>query len=483
MRFKEFYIFKEGYIEDEDRFGDWEEYVEKTPPLKAGVEILDKLKKAKPDSKNYIVGGAVRDIILGKDFDDVDIATNVPMETVDRLFPSHDIGRNKEFGIVVVEYKGYNFEISNFRSDGTYTDGRHPDKVTIVPDFKDDAARRDFTINAMAIDRDGNILDYFDGKKDIKDKVLRTVGNPEERFTEDYIRMLRAIRFASRMGFNVEPETFKAIQSQSDKIKGQAAERIMKEVLKMAKEPGTKFADAILMMKDVGLLQYILPEIDVMEGFQHTPAHHPEGNVIQHTIAALRTYKGNDPTVNMAILLHDVGKPETYKFDTEKGTHTYHGHEGESKRILEKIADRLKLQNKMKDALIFAASNHMNYFNIPKMSNSTIAQLLKSPYFDVLQQVALADTKARGSLYDQKEWNEIQEKINKIKEWSKGKDAVDAVRKVINGKLIMRIRPDIKPGPKMGDIIKDVTDYVMDNEIPLDDMETIEQLVKDWKES
>lgn len=170
MKFKSFYIVESESVKD------FEKYQQERPLLKKAVEVLKILNKF---GVAYIVGGTVRDIVLGKEFDDVDIATNVPISKIEELFSTHDIGQNKKFGLVVIEYKGENIEVANFRQDGTYRDGRHPETVKIVPDFKTDAARRDFTINAMAIDPEGNIIDYFDGMKDIQNKVLRTVGNPQ----------------------------------------------------------------------------------------------------------------------------------------------------------------------------------------------------------------------------------------------------------------------------------------------------------------
>ena len=274
--------FKNFYIKESEAIKDFSEYQHKNPYLKKAVEVLKILEE---HGKAYIVGGAVRDIVLGKDFDDVDIATNVPMDKIEELFPTHDIGANKDFGVVVIEYKGENIEVAQFRSDGTYTDGRRPDKIEIVPDFKDDASRRDFTINSLGLDSDGNIIDYFDGMKDIKNKVLRTVGNPSDRFGEDYLRMLRAIRFSTRLGFKLDPETKKAIKNGSANINDIAGERIQKEIVKMAKQEGTKFADAIVELDETGLLDEILPEIVKLKEFKHNLKFHPEGAYVRKILS------------------------------------------------------------------------------------------------------------------------------------------------------------------------------------------------------
>jgi len=463
MRFKQFYLIESEALQD------FKSYVAKNPLLKKATEIVAILSK---HGKAYIVGGAVRDIVLGKEPDDIDIATNVPMAKIEELFPTHDIGKNKDFGIVVVEYKDENFEIAQFRKDGTYSDGRRPDTVEIVPDFKDDAARRDFTINAMGIDSEGNIIDYFDGMKDIKDKVLRTVGIPSERFGEDHLRMLRAIRFASRLGFKIDPETAQAIKDGSENINKIAGERIKKEFVKMAEQDGSKFADAIVELDNVGLLDKILPEIVKLKEFEHNVEHHPEGGVWAHTLSALRTVKVKDPIVNLAVLLHDVGKQKVHTRD-EKGDH-YFGHAEEAKEFIEQIADRLKLELKTKDALLFSAMNHMKMHEILKMSNSNIIKLMESPYWEVLKATAEADNKARGELYDDAEWKEITNKLAKLAEGSANRKQLEAIKKVVNGKWVMELR-NIKGGPAVGKIISDTVSWIQDNEIDISDLDKIKE--------
>lgn len=295
MRFDDFYN-SPIYINEDNQISKWNEYVDRIPMLKKGVEIITRLEKeGGPDARAYIVGGAVRDIITGeKEPDDIDIATNVSVDKIEQIFgKSHDIGKNKEFGIVIVTIDGEDFEVANFRSDGKYSDGRRPDSIKIEMDFKTDAGRRDFTINAMGVDKDGNIIDYFDGQKDIKNKVIRTVGDPDQRFGEDYIRMLRAVRFGSRLGFKISDETMEAIQKLAQNIspkqpgqeKGVAGERIYKEFKKMAEQEGPKFADALEMLDKSGMLQYILPEVAKLKEFKHSVEHHPEGSYVRKIIS------------------------------------------------------------------------------------------------------------------------------------------------------------------------------------------------------
>jgi len=462
--------FKTFYITESEAVKDWKEYVSKNLLLKKASEVVEILSKF---GKAYIVGGAVRDIVLGKEPDDIDIATNVPMAKIESIFSTHDIGKNKDFGIVVIKYKDENFEIAQFRKDGTYTDGRRPDSIKIVPDFKDDAARRDFTINAMGIDSEGNIIDYFDGMKDIQNKVLRTVGNPSERFGEDYLRMLRAVRFSSRLGFKLDPETKDAIKKGSENINNIAAERIQKELVKMAEQEGSKFADAIVELDDSGLLDKILPEIVKLKEFKHNVKFHPEApDVYGHVIAAIKANKVADPIVNLAILLHDVGKLKTHSVD-EKGDH-YLGHAEEAKELIDQIADRLKFDLKTKDAIMFATLNHMKMHDFLKLSNSNIIKMMDSPYWEVLKSTAEADTKARGELFDKEEWDEVVKKINKFSEGAANRKQIETIKKVVNGRGVMELRK-IKGGPDVGKIIVDTVTWIHDEGIDINDIEKIKE--------
>lgn len=467
MRFKQFYLIESEAVQD------FKSYVAKNPLLKKATEIVAILSKY---GKAYIVGGAVRDIVLGKEPDDIDIATNVPMAKIEELFPTHDIGKNKDFGIVVVEYKDENFEIAQFRKDGTYTDGRRPDTVEIVPDFKDDAARRDFTINAMGIDSEGNIIDYFDGMKDIKDKVLRTVGIPSERFGEDHLRMLRAIRFASRLGFKIDPETAQAIKDGSENINKIAGERIKKEFVKMAEQDGSKFADAIVELDNVGLLDKILPEIVKLKEFKHNVEHHPEApDVYGHVIAALRANKLKDPIVNLSILLHDVGKQITHS----EGNH-YFGHAESGKEIVEEIAQRLKLDIKTKDAILYAVINHMKIHDFLKLNNSTVIKLMDSPYWDVLKATAEADSRARGEIFDEKNWMLITQRISKLAEGSANRKQLEAVKKVVSGDLVMKLK-NIKPGPMVGKIILQTIEHIQNDGLDIGEIDKIKDYILSLK--
>jgi len=311
----------------------------------------------------------------------------------------------------------------------------------------------------MAIDSKGNIIDYFDGQRDIKNKIIRAVGNPHDRFEEDRLRMLRAIRFSSRLGFDIEKETAAAIKFNKEKIKSLSPERIRDELVKMASSSGDKFADAILKMDELGILEIILPEVVKMKDFEQNIDHHPEGNVFDHVIAALKANKIADPLLNLSILLHDIGKITTYKFDKEKG-HTFYGHAEAGKELIDIIAKRLRLSNKEKEALIFVAVNHMKLHKATEMKPSKLIKIITDENWELLKAATYCDKAARGKLFDKKRWDEILSYIDDIKnKW--GNSVTNNAIKLIDGNKVMKLT-GLKPGKKVGYIIKHVTKKILD---------------------
>jgi tRNA nucleotidyltransferase (CCA-adding enzyme) len=464
--------------EAREQLKDWQSYIRRNKELQAGVNILNKINKAK--YKAYIVGGSVRDIILGNlKPHDVDIATNMPMDELGKMFKTYDIGKSKDFGIVTVKHGGSDFEIAQFRNDGTYFDGRRPESVQITGKFKDDVERRDFTINAMGINAKGEIVDYFDGKRDIKNKVLKTVGDPYKRFGEDYLRMMRLARFASKLDFEVDKNTEKAAQKLAHNITGLAPERIKDELIKSASQSGEKFAEYIMKLDKLKLLKHILPEIVNLKWYRENLHHHPEtrgegGTVFSHVMHALKKSDSADPIKNLAILLHDVGKGVTLTH--EKGLPKYLGHAQKSVELVNSIADRLKMSNKERDALIFAVGNHMKFHNILKMKPSKIAKLVADDNWDVLVSVAKADEYARGHMFKHAgEFEKIVDKAVGVKE-KFGQKQVNKQIKLVDGKDVMRLT-GLKPGPKVGKIITTVTAWIMDNNI--EDKDQIEKKIKE----
>jgi tRNA nucleotidyltransferase/poly(A) polymerase len=456
----------------------WDKYVKSDPMIKNAVDILEKINSKGYDA--YIVGGAVRDLILGDKPHDIDISTNMPIDELDKMFKTYDIGKSKDFGIVVVNQGGYQYEIAQFRSESDYSDGRHPDKIQIVRDFKTDASRRDLTINAMAIDKDGNIIDHFNGKKAITDKIIKTVGNPYDRFEEDKLRMMRACRFSSKYCFVLDPETKDAIKSKKEGIKDIAIERIKDELIKMASQSGDKFANAILTLDEVGILDIILPELTKLKDFQETLHFHPEayedggkGTPFDHTIKALRRNKVADPIINLGVLLHDVGKGVTHRLRSDGIRHSYFQHDKKGAEIIKDIAKKLKLTNKERDAIMFATINHMKLFKGGDMKPSKIVKLVNDENWEVLKQVSYCDDSCRTGLFDKRTFDATIKNMEKIaKQW--GDKMSQKKIKIIDGNRVMKLT-GLKPGKEVGQIIKKVTDEVINKGIK--DQKQIDDLI------
>lgn len=472
--------FLDYLFEARQQFKDWQDYVMRNKDLYGAVKVLNKINKA--GFKAYIVGGSVRDIVLGNDKPkDVDIATNMPMDELSRLFKTYDIGKSKDFGIVVVKEGGRSFEVAQFRQDGKYLDGRRPDSVQISGTFEKDAERRDFTINAMGINSKGEIIDFFDGRKDIKNKILKTVGDPYKRFGEDYLRMMRLARFKSRLDFDIDPETKKAAKKLSPNILNLSPERVKEELLKSAAQSGDKFADYIKTLDELKILRYILPEVMNLKWYRENLQHHPEtrgegGTVFSHVMAALKNSNTKDPIKNLAILLHDVGKGVTFAPHKVGGTPTYYRHAERSVKLVNSLADRLRMSNKERDALMFAVGNHMKFHKILDMRPSKIAKLVNDENWDVLVAVGRADEFSRGDVFKHAgEFEKIVDKAVKIKEKYGTTQEVKKRIKLVDGNHVMDIT-GMKPSPKLGEVIRRTTEWIMDNDIT--DQNEIDDYIK-----
>jgi len=456
-------------VEERQQLKDWQDYIRRNKELKAAVSILNKINKKK--YKAYIVGGSVRDIILGNlKPHDVDIATNMPISELERLFKTYDIGKSKDFGIVVAKEGGMDFEVAQFRTDGKYMDGRRPESVQVTGSFEEDVGRRDFTINAMGLNAKGEIIDYFDGRRDIKNKVLKTVGDPLKRFGEDYLRMMRLARFSSKLDFEIDPKTKKAAQKLSPNILSLAPERVKEELLKSAAQSGEKFADYIKILDELRILRHVLPEVMNLKWFRENLQFHPEtrgegGTVYSHVLAALKKSNTKDPIKNLAILLHDVGKGVTFAPHKKHGFPTYYGHAEKSIKLVNAIADRLKMSNKERDAMVFSVGNHMKFHKILDMRPSKIAKLVNDDNWDVLVAVGRADEFSRGDVFRHAgEFEKIVEKAVKIKEKYGNVGEVKKRIKLVDGNHVMALT-GMKAGPKLGEVIRQTVNWIMDNDV------------------
>ena len=307
----------------------------------------------------YIVGGPVRDMLLNRPITNWDFATNAKPQEVLKLFP--DAKYENDYGTVLVPLttdigETTIAEITPFRKESTYSDSRHPDTVQWADFIEEDVVRRDFTINALAHDGK-NIIDLVHGQEDIKNGIIRAVGDPDKRFTEDALRLLRAIRFASQLSFTIEPHTLSAVSRHAEKITHISWERIRDELLKIITSPHG--ADGVMMMRSTTLLKYILPELDDAFGIdQKSPERHHQDDVGTHSVQTLRHTPSPDPVVRLGALLHDIGKPDTRAVD-ERGITTFYNHEIIGATLANQIAHRLRLSKKDRLRLVMLVRHHM----------------------------------------------------------------------------------------------------------------------------
>ena len=329
-----------------------------------------------------LVGGCVRDLLLGREPADYDVATDATPVAVAGLFPE-SVAVGAQFGVILVPKDGMKVEVATFRSDLGYSDGRHPDRVVYSNTAQEDVQRRDFTINGLLMRHDtGEVLDFVGGQADLKDGVIRAIGDPERRFAEDKLRMLRAVRFAARFGFEIEAETFRAIRSHVEEIQQVSRERLREELTKMLTEGAARRAFALL--DETSLLGQVLPEIAAMKGVAQPPEFHPEGDVWIHTLLMLeKLAKGASPTLAWGVLLHDVGKPPTFQSAAETGDRIrFHHHADVGVRMAEAICRRLRFSNDETEQISALVGNHMRFGQVEEMKESTLKRFVRLPGFE-----------------------------------------------------------------------------------------------------
>ena len=341
----------------------------------------------------YFAGGCVRDLLLGVLPKDFDVATSALPDEVQSLFrKTFAVGAH--FGVVIIcDDEGQSTEVATFRHDGAYTDGRRPDAVRFSTDPREDVLRRDFTINGMLLDplrydqdhdAEAATLDFVQGREDLAATTIRAIGNPVLRFTEDKLRMLRAVRFAARLDFEIERKTFAALQQQASTIAQVSNERIRDELTKMLTEGHARRAMELL--DTSGLLTEILPEAVTMHGVQQPPEFHPEGDVWVHTMLLLEQLPPNpSATLAWGALLHDIGKPATYRAPDpgkSKDRIRFNGHVEVGVRIAEAILARLRFSNEETAQIVALVQNHMRFGDILQMKQSTLKRFLRLPKFD-----------------------------------------------------------------------------------------------------
>jgi len=352
----------------------------------------------------FLVGGCVRDLLLGREPKDYDVATNATPQQVMTIF-SETYAVGAQFGVVLVPLpeapppserdvasnvstdKSAGFsthahavEVATFRSDIGYSDGRHPDEVRFSQDPREDVARRDFTINGMLLDPvSGEVLDFVGGRRDLEDKIVRAIGDPKRRFAEDKLRMLRAVRFAARFDYAIEPGTFAAIQKLASEVGVVSRERVRDELTRMLTEGHAH--RAFLLLDESGLLREVLPEISAMKGVQQPPQFHPEGDVFVHTLLLLDNLPHPcPPALAWGALLHDVGKPPTFRVAPDRIR--FDGHVEVGVKMAEEICKRLRFSGGDTEQVLALVDNHMRFGQATRMSESTLKKFLRMPHFD-----------------------------------------------------------------------------------------------------
>jgi poly(A) polymerase len=344
----------------------------------------------------YFVGGCVRDRLLGRDIQDWDVATSAPAAKVRSLFQrSEEVGA--AFGVVLVHGEGATVEVATFRKDFDYQDGRRPERVTFTNSVEEDVRRRDFTINALLYDPIADrVLDLVGGQADLTRKLVRAIGVPKERFEEDHLRMLRAVRFAARLGFEIEAETLAAIQKSAPAIARVAAERVRDELTRILTEGGAR--RGLELLNETGLLDEILPEAAALKGVEQSPEHHPEGDVWTHTLLLLENLPaGASVTLAMGALLHDIGKPATFQRGPDRIR--FYGHVDAGVEIGERICRRLRFSNAETEQILALIGNHMRFMHLQQMRPGKLKMFLRQPGFgEHLELHRLDCTASHGNL-------------------------------------------------------------------------------------
>ena len=339
-------------------------------------EIIDTLQSHGHEA--YWAGGCVRDRLLGIVAKDYDVATDAPPEHLLRYFPDA-IRVGVQFGVVLVRRDGVDVQVATFRTDHDYRDGRRPEGVTFTRSAKQDVRRRDFTINGILFDPVArNYLDFVEGRADLAARRVRAIGDPRKRFAEDNLRMLRAVRFAARLGFEIEAATFEAIRDQASSISQISVERIRDEVSRILCEGGARRGFELL--DKTGLLKVILPEIAALKGVEQSPQHHPEGDVWTHTLIMLD--KMENPTVTLALgtLLHDIGKPATFERTPDRIR--FNGHVEVGMKMAGAICRRLRYSGEVTEQVVALVGNHMRFIHVQEMRQSTLKKFLRIPRFE-----------------------------------------------------------------------------------------------------
>jgi tRNA nucleotidyltransferase/poly(A) polymerase len=404
-------------------------------------EIVRKLRAAGHIA--YYAGGSVRDLVRGQAPKDIDIATDTRPEIVQKIFPrTYAVGAH--FGVIVVLENEFQFEVATFRSDGAYIDGRHPVEVHFAT-AEEDAARRDFTINGMFFDPEKDeVIDFVGGREDLERKLIRAIGDPAQRFAEDRLRMLRAVRFATVLGFEIDPATRDAIVASATSITQISAERIREELVKIFLSPHR--ARGWDLLDTSGLMKNILPELEEMKGCEQPPQFHPEGDVFKHTriMLGMLPAQASLPLV-FGVLFHDVAKPPTATVD-ETGRIRFSGHDRIGAEMTEAIMERLRFSRAEIDATVEAVRQHMVFKDVPNMRVAKLKRFMARPTFEDELELHRVDCASSHAMLDNYEF------LLKKKEEFANEPIIPPP--LVRGDDLIAM--GMKPGPKFGEILEAV---------------------------
>jgi putative nucleotidyltransferase with HDIG domain len=413
----------------------------------------------------YFAGGCVRDALLGLEPKDYDIATSATPDDVQALFPqSNAIGAH--FGVILVKQDGHPFEIATFRHDGSYKDGRHPESVTFSTP-EEDARRRDFTVNGLFQNpQSGEIIDFINGQTDLKASLLRAIGTPTDRLQEDALRLMRAVRFATTLGFKIEPSTWSAICDNAHLLEKISAERIREEFTRIL--VSNNRAHGFNLLTESGLMRHIVPEVYDLIGCEQPPQWHPEGDVYTHTHIMLEILEDDpSPELALSVLLHDIGKPATSTCDESDDRIRFNGHDRVGAEMAETILRRLKYSNNTIDDVCAMVANHMNFMNVQKMRTAKVKRFMARPTFEDEMELHRVDCASSNGFTD-----------NYV--YLRSKEAEFAAEPLIPPPLVTGkdlIDLGLNPGPQFKEILGQVETEQLEGK--LNDPTTALQWIKD----
>ena len=418
------------------------------PKRQAATDIVRQLREA--GFASYLVGGCVRDIVMGNEPRDYDIATSAePAQVVEMLPGSLTVG--VRFGVVIVPRDEGNVEVATFRKDGAYADGRHPVQVEYTKSAEEDVRRRDFTINGLLYDPvEDQVIDYVGGQSDIRHQRVRTIGDPFKRFKEDRLRMLRAVRFAARFNFELDSTAANAIRELAAEIRMVSAERIRDEILKILTEGHARRGFELL--DSTNLLEQVLPEVKAMHGVDQPPQFHPEGDVWTHTLMMLDGLQNPTPTLALGVLLHDVGKPRTF---TVRERIRFDNHVEVGAMMADEICKRLRLSSRETERVVELVRHHLRFKDFPQMKRSTQIRFLRMDGFS--EHLELHRLDCLSSHRNLENYRLAREMIGQIPE-----QVIKPARLLSGDDLI---RHGYKPGPQFKQILQVVEDAQLEGEI------------------